>query len=420
MTIHQIQVCISVLVSFLCFASVEVSAAIQSDVAWSRLTDAISPEDGARGSVMASPSRSYPDYYYHWTRDAALVMKEVFLERDRAPEWVENVLKDYAQFSRRNQLTANLGEPKFYMDGSEYKYDWGRPQNDGPALRALTLIEFARYLKKNGQQDWVNAYLYKAEIPATTVIKADLEYVSHHWQEPNFDIWEEVYGHHFYTRIVQARSLEVGAEFALEEGDPEAALWYAGESKKIYASLEQFWSPERQIIEVTQKRLRGLYTKHSGLDSAVILGVLHADIPAGRPFGFDDIRVYKTAKAIEASFAALYAVNQVSQDKKGNRMAPAIGRYPEDKYDGVSTDKLGNPWFLTTHAFAEFYFKIGFEQKAQEFMNRSQYHTAVGGRQSEQIDRVYGVMRGARDLTWSYASFLSAHRASLQKKSNQK
>lgn len=384
--------------------------ASQNDISWSRLIDAISPSDGAKGAVMASPSRSYPDYYYHWIRDAALVMNEVFLEKHRAPEWVESTLKDYVLFSRQNQLTVNLGEPKFHIDGAEYKLDWGRPQNDGPALRALTLIKFARYLKAQNQDAWVVQNLYKAEIPANTVIKADLEYVSHHWQEPSFDVWEEVFGHHFYTRIVQARALEVGAEFALEQGDPEAAVWYSEQSQKIYKSLDSFWSSEKQIILVTLNRVGGLYIKNSGLDSAVILGVLHADIPKGRAWAVDDSRVLKTAKVLESVFREIYQINQVTKNPAGETLAPGIGRYPEDRYDGITTDKLGNPWFLTTQAFAELYFKNEMPQKAQEFLNRTKYHTAVGGHQSEQFDRSYGVMRGARDLTWSYASYLSATR----------
>jgi Glycosyl hydrolases family 15 len=34
------------------------------------------------------------------------------------------------------------------------------------------------------------------------VIKADLDYVSSHWDAATFDLWEEVNGAHFYTRMV--------------------------------------------------------------------------------------------------------------------------------------------------------------------------------------------------------------------------
>jgi len=46
--------------------------------------------------------------------------------------------------------------------------------------------------------------LYNPDDP-TTVIKADLDYVATHWDAPTFDLWEEVNGTHFYTRLVTAR-----------------------------------------------------------------------------------------------------------------------------------------------------------------------------------------------------------------------
>lgn len=35
---------------------------------------------------------------------------------------------------------AGLGEPKFMIDGSAFTGPWGRPQRDGPALRAIALM----------------------------------------------------------------------------------------------------------------------------------------------------------------------------------------------------------------------------------------------------------------------------------------
>ena len=113
-----------------------------------------------KGFVMAAPW-TVPDvqnYKYHWVRDAALVMTTVVT---RYREATNPVLKkaafesliDYANFSKENQLApepgsdekVGLGEVKFNPDGSRYT-KWMRPQNDGPALRAITFIRFARQL----------------------------------------------------------------------------------------------------------------------------------------------------------------------------------------------------------------------------------------------------------------------------------
>ncbi|MCM0605168.1 MAG: glycoside hydrolase family 15 protein [Xanthomonadaceae bacterium] len=393
----------------------------QTETSLDRIEQAISPEDGALGSVMASPSKQKPNYYYHWIRDAALTMREVFEWRSTAPQWSRETLLDYVAFSRQNQLTKNpsgtvadngLGEPKFYLDGEAYWDSWGRPQNDGPALRALVLIDLAYELLKEGKSSVVRELLYDSKLPAHTVIKSDLEYISYHWKDLSFDLWEEVYANHFYTRLAQYQALKRGAKLAIKLKDSGAAQWYETQSKLVYQSLEKFYDQDRGIILVSinnKKNKRPMAEKSSGLDVAVILGVLHAGNPDGK-FSVFDPRVLKTAQAIEKAFGDLYAINKTKLDREGRVMAAAIGRYPEDTYDGLATDGVGNPWFLATHALAEFYAKRGELDRADQFMRRSRYHTARYGHQSEQFDRSNGMMRGARDLTWSYASFLSVMR----------
>lgn len=44
---------------------------------------------------------------------------------------------------------------------------------------------------------------------------------------------------------------------------------------------------------------------------------------------------------------------------------------------------------------------------ADSFVAVAQRHAATNGSMSEQYSRIDGFMKGARDLTWSYASFLT-------------
>ena len=41
-----------------------------------------------------------------------------------------------------------MGEPKINIDGTPYNDPWGRPQNDGPALRGLNMINLFNLLHK--------------------------------------------------------------------------------------------------------------------------------------------------------------------------------------------------------------------------------------------------------------------------------
>ncbi|MBC7384870.1 MAG: glycoside hydrolase family 15 protein [Cryobacterium sp.] len=425
---------------------------------------AISPSDGALGSVMASPSRSQPDYYAFWVRDGSLVMREVWNYRSVNGKLAQNTLKDFALFSRRLQGTSNwsgaaydlgIGEPKFEIDGHPYEKGWGRPQNDGPALRVSALLGLADDLMRSSDREFVNQVLYRAEMPARTVIKADLEYVAHHWQDSSFDLWEEVRGDHFYTRIAQWRALLDGAVFAQRMGDSSAAKFYKEQSVLVLGSLNAFWSGSKGYLMATRNRIDGAGDKYSSLDIAVILGVLHSG-KSGFPFSVDDDRVIATMFQLEQAFDYAYPLNREKTNPDGFQMAPGIGRYPEDRYDGYRTDRQGNPWFLSTHAMAEYLLRLRGELKAQggvkitdvsrpffesllrtnlrtkrslqagdmtfgallkaladrsdAYIRRSQFHTDRSGHQSEQFNRVDGYMQGARDLTWSYASFLSLRR----------
>ncbi len=430
----------------------------QRPISVDHLFRAISPADGAPGAVMASPSRSNPDYYYHWIRDAALVMKEVYRVKPERTTQSMLTLLDYARFSRQNQLTQNpsggpadlgLGEPKFEINGAPYTAGWGRPQNDGPALRAFVLTRVAFDLLNEGKGNIVYQLLYRGEIPATTVIKADLEFVAHHWRDANFDLWEEIYGDHFYTRIVQYRALIEGARLARFLNDGGAATFYEQQANLIHASLNSFWNPNHGYFDATLNRQGGVGHKASQLDVAVILGVLHAEFEIGA-FSIEDSRVLATALKLEDAFRAIYPINHFPSD-----LAPGIGRYPEDTYDGYNTSGRGNPWYLATHALAEFYYKLAVKtsglnllritnenrafyenvtgkrfsvgaalnlternqviqamvDKGESFLSRSRYHTPPGGNQAEQFNRDTGAPQGARDLTWSYASFISLYEA---------
>lgn len=427
----------------------------------------ISPQGTAPGSVVASPQRSNPDYYYHWVRDAALTMDVVF-EYSRRTKDIDarnralSLLYKYAAFSRKNQLTPNrsgenssddlagLGEPKFYMDGRAFDGDWGRPQSDGPALRALTMIKFANYLLANGQTQYVRENLYDGQLPTNSLIKADLEYVSHFWRYKTFDLWEEIVGDHFYTRMVQRKALIEGARLAENLKDFEAAKWYRGQAQALTTELSKHWDAQRGRIHETIYRLSGYQSKPSGLDAAVILGVLHGDNGDG-VFSPSDERVLSTAFLIKKAFKQIYPIN-AREDIPGT----AIGRYPEDTYDGSGTNHQGHPWFLTTLAFAEFLYRLqsdlrnqgvlkitefnrpffadlmpdealevgstytrndetfvlmirALRKEADSYMKRVAYHANRStGEMSEQFRRDNGMMLSAENLTWSYAAFLTA------------
>ena len=456
------------LASFGLFAQINMPLGQRAKIARANLYKNISPSDATAGAVIASPSRANPDYYYHWVRDAALVMVPVLQQyKTTRSARVKNLLfkkfHDYINFSRSNQKISDadpnlidprfiMGEPKFTVTGGAYNKGWGRPQNDGPALRAITLIQYANQLIKEGKANYVRDNIYRPEIPAHTVVKADLEYTAHHWKMQNFDYWEEVKGFHVTTLMAQRKALLLGAKLASFFNDNGAANYYLKQAQGVSEFLEKFWSPSEGIIRVTLDKNK--HGKISGLDVATILGTLHSELP-GKSYSVLDPRVHATALQIKKVFQKVYNIN-----KGAGQIATAIGRYPEDVYDGNGF-KGGNPWFLAIHAFAELHYRmvstavmVGdivvspinynffvdlkylhpeikkslmqkeriFKQdprfirimkalalEADDYLKRSAFHANQRtGSMAEQINRNTGYMQGARDLTWSYASLLTA------------
>jgi glucoamylase len=425
------------------------------------------------GAVIASPSTDNPNYYYHWVRDGAVAMNVVVSLYAQSPpgpdrQRYEALWTAYLEFSLRNQETPNprsapgrgLGEPKFNTDGSAFTGDWGRPQDDGPALRALTFTRLANQLLDGGdagQAALVRTKFYDGTLPSNSVIKRDLEYVSHHGQDTCFDLWEEVRGHHFYTRLVQRRALLEGAKLARRLNDGGAADWYEAQAGALEPALRAHWDAGKGILNATLDRDGGLGYKDSNLDAAVLLAAVHAHSPGDDFFAPTSDQVLATAARLTATCDGLYPINATKTDPDGGTLGTAIGRYPEDRYGGQAGTWEGNPWVLCTLALAELEYRAANEwarrgqlavtdrnkgffaaldpqrfgglQPGQVLaagdptfqdllralrgagdrqLRRVKYHAFPDGSLSEQMNRHTGFMQSAGDLTWNYAAVLTA------------
>ena len=131
------------------------------------------------GIVVASPSRNDPPYFYTWTRDAGLTIKCLVDQFLAGQTNLEGTIQDYINSQVSLQTVNNpsgglcsggLGEPKFEVDGTQFTGDWGRPQRDGPALRATAMIAYARHLLSKGQTSQVRDIIWP-------VVSNDLTYV---------------------------------------------------------------------------------------------------------------------------------------------------------------------------------------------------------------------------------------------------
>ncbi|KYG11127.1 hypothetical protein BE21_08580 [Sorangium cellulosum] len=300
--------------------------------------------------------------------------------------------------------------------------------------------------------------LYDARLPTDSVIKTDLEYISHHWREPCFDLWEEVWGHHFFTRLLARTALVEGAALATRLEDAGAARWYLEQSRALGDELLLHWDPGRNHLVATLDQ-DGQPSPRSGLDSSIIIATLGGyateedlHLEGICPYPVDQEQVLATAAALERTFEAMYPINDPSRRIAGI----AIGRYPEDGYDGYRADSLGNPWPSLTIGFAAYYYKLverylrleravvtstnlpffqrlpledarfrpgeelllgdprfdevvdALRRKGDAFLGRVHRHINPGGSLSEQMNRFTGHQQGAPDLSMNYAAYVLA------------
>ncbi|ORX92788.1 glycoside hydrolase family 15 protein [Clohesyomyces aquaticus] len=399
----------------------------------------------ASGIVLASPSKTNPDYFYTWTRDSALVFKALVDQFINTKDGnLQLQIDDYIAAQAKLQTVSNpsgslsngagLAEPKFMPDGTAFTGDWGRPQRDGPALRATALIAYGRWLLANGYSSTATNFVWP-------LVNNDLQYVAQYWNQTGFDLWEEVNGSSFFTTAVQHRALVEGSAFAASVG--KSCPNCDSQAPQTLCFLQRYWSGSYVISNINTNNGR------SGKDANSLLGSIHTFDPNAR---CDDItfqpcspRMLANHKVVTDSFRSIYGVN--SGIAAGS--AAAVGRYPEDVYYN------GNPWYLCTLSAAEQLYsalyqfnKIGsiditstslafwkaiypsaatgtytsssstftaltsaLKSYADGYVAIIQKYTPSTGALAEQFDKSSGAPLSAVDLTWSYASFLTMNSA---------
>ena len=166
------------------------------------------------GIIIASPSDD-PPYKYHWIRDSALVMRTIvdMYNVTKDPVYFQSIINYIENESKIQKLETKtgLGEPKYNINCTAYNGPWGRPQNDGPALRGIILFQLIDLIYYKYE-----TLIHQLILP---IIQKDLEYILNNYRKVSYDIWEENKGWHFYTRMVQAKFIKI---YEQEGCDPHA------------------------------------------------------------------------------------------------------------------------------------------------------------------------------------------------------
>ena len=375
----------------------------------------------APGSILASPRRASwnpePDYFHHWVRDAAIALgawPHAMAAADPAERgWWRRAFADHVRFSlavtdpgrrgpERNPLTATtradhrrflrpdaelralagsdwLGEPRFAADGGPDLERWGRPQDDGPALRASACLRVVEALPELHDE------------AVERLVERDLDHIARVAGRRAIGPWEDGPERRCgFALIAQWDALDRGARW-------RGSRDLAAAADHVMASIERTADPRepawRESVEAPAGRL----------DAATVLAILHADRAEG-PLAAGAPRTLGTVAGLERRFAGLYPINR-------GRAVPAMGRWPEDDFFG------GNPWFPVTLGCAELHYRLaaagaegaeGAFAKAEAWMALVEEVAPEGDAMPEQFDRTTGEPRSCLGLTWSAAAFLGA------------
>lgn len=333
-----------------------------------------------------------------------------------------------------HQGTDVRTEPKYNLpDGDVFAGSWCRPQTDGPALRAKTLIAYAQTLMKGGKSDDVKTYLWTGDDGQYNggAIKYDLEWVVANWDQNGCDLWEEIQSNDFFwNRFMFRAAMHIGAEFAKTMGDNDAASRYSAAASKLDDAIKTHYNG--QFVSETQSRQK---------DAAVFEAFNHGYLGDG-VMAATSKEVAGTVGTFVDLFCSQYSIN--GADTAAGVPGVLIGRYDGDHYAG------GNPWHLLTASLAQVLYRGAAESldvhrglsnssavgealwrsllAVPQEADMSSLAEAMAGAGdgvmvrlkkhlngdnnnlhcNEQLDRNTGVPMSAKDLTWSYANVLTA------------
>ena len=380
------------------------------------------------GCVLASPSwestatNVSQDYVYNWTRDAAITA----IELAAGPLPTTQPLIDYVQFAQTCQNSASgighFDRASFLINGTPRSWT---DQTDGPALQTLAILQL--YAQLDAQ----------TQATASTVIAANLNFLQNAYQGQTYNLWEEEYGASFFARSVQLQCFQA---ITANTATINVPAWLPAAIPWLQDALASHWNGQYyQSMVPVPTDYRAPYDPNIDIVMAAIYGAI----------AVTDTKLLATAAQLRSQWADpgstyFYPINGADQQRG---IGPLLGRYPGDVYDGDTDTQVGDhPWAVSTANFAELYYRLagkiifggtvpsdslsaGFFsqvgvdasttpaaaaaalQAAGDQMLQAVIFHSDNLELSEQFDATTGYEKSVSNLSWSYASFLSAVRA---------
>jgi len=385
------------------------------------------------GCIIAAPS--YPantagidqDYVYNWTRDAAIAAMEIAAANvPTAQGSGVQPLIDYINFAQtcQNNATPSVALASYTIRGLS-REGWSE-QADGPALQTLAILMAYDQLDTPTQD------------VAKAVINKNLDYLLGAYQDQTVNLWEEHEGFSFFARSVQLRCLQAikanGIGIPIPPGMDAAITW-------LQTALQQHWNGTLYVSVMPPPP--GSPPPGYDANTDIVSACVYGAVPC------TDTKLLATAAQVREQWEDPnspyhYPINITDKNNLG--IGPLLGRYPGDVYDGDVPSAGDHPWAVCTCNLAQLYYTLAnqiqntqsvpLDQLSSTFFSQIGVTPATAVADvisklqdagdamlgaviyhsdylelSEQFDGVTGYEKSVRNLTWSYAAFLSAVRA---------
>ena len=330
------------------------------------------------GMLIASPSLD-PPYKYHWIRDSAVVMRTFIYDykktkSDESLLLLINYINNESEIQDLNTI-GSLGEPKINLDCTPFNGPWGRPQNDGPALRGSNMINLYNLFLKNYSSLSKNIIL--------PMIRKDMIYILENYDKPCFDLWEEQDGWHFYTRMVQFKFLKdlLGIKYILTSKEKSLV-------NKAYFNLSQSLNDHyNNDTIISSFNHAGEITKVD--DAANLFAYTHINFDSEILKLFPIEKTLNTCNNLHDFFKKKYDMTELNM----------IGRYPNDKYYD------GQTWIICSLVVSQIYLFLDgkkYSDKINDILNTI-LEIDLDLNIAEQYNPLTKQQMSAKKLTWNYA-----------------
>ncbi|MFW5702733.1 MAG: glycoside hydrolase family 15 protein [Candidatus Dojkabacteria bacterium] len=321
------------------------------------------------------------DYSYMWGRDAALTIMSLLNFIDLlSPSYVRKLTRGF-DFLATGYSTYGFEVHRFHLDQPVPASTWHEISNERQMQidqLALVLIAYDKFKKVTGNS---SKKFERILDDAVDFLSGYVEDSGLH--KPCFDLWENHFGQFLSEQIALTKVLEVYGRKELAEMSRKQIVNYFFDSEKN--------SFTRGNFEKYHEKIAG-----DDLDASFHWLWQFEMIPA------DHKQLKSTIEHTEKYLRA----------ENGGYL-----RYVKDFYLLEDETKNGNPWYITTLWFAQYYLKTGDLAATREAIEFVLDHMEPTGLLPEMAEANTGLSLSVRPLVWSHVELLNLLHLKESKKS---